>query len=203
MGTTKQRQAQLKRLYLRQDKLCWWCKKVMLPPGSYHPKKSKNKKPPDLLCTYDHLDSRLSPERGKHPREYRNVAACWKCNNDRAQQEEAMADRELLWRKSGAYPQNMRHGPHPRREGASAAELLTEKFKIAKTNKGELRCEPTTSDAGITPATASTTPPAARWFRAFAILATIRGAWRSTAAFARAVAIIDRRTASSSQKGAR
>lgn len=56
------------------------------------------------LCTFDHLDDRYSPERGKHPNTYRNVAACWDCNNKRNREREASLPRPVLWERSGGFP---------------------------------------------------------------------------------------------------
>jgi hypothetical protein len=102
-GDTK---VQLVRLFYRQNKLCHWCGKQMLHPGSH--KGKKGHRDPPMLCTLDHLDSRLSHERGKHAGEYRRVAACWKCNNDRAKQEQASLPKESLWARSGAYPMRLK-----------------------------------------------------------------------------------------------
>lgn len=93
---------QLKRLFHRQGGRCWWCGIGMVPPGSHKPKTGKRVDP--RLCTFDHMDCRLSAERGQHAGEYRNVAACWQCNNNRNTMQQANAPRDLLWQKSGAYP---------------------------------------------------------------------------------------------------
>jgi len=74
--TKKQRQ--LVGLYRRQNGRCKWCFMKMHPPGEPIP---YGEAPHPLSCTFDHLDDRNGDERGTHPREYRNVAACWRCNN--------------------------------------------------------------------------------------------------------------------------
>ena len=76
----------------------------MVPPGTH---KGKGRVPP-MLCTFDHFDDRYSDERGKHPGEYRNVAACWTCNNRRNQMQEAHVPKEVLWAKSGSPPRGVR-----------------------------------------------------------------------------------------------
>jgi len=99
MGS-RDRKRQLKRMYHRQRGHCVWCGRKMLPPGSHNGKGT----PPPLLCTYDHLDCRYSEDRGKHPGEFRNVAACWECNNNRAAMQQANVPKSVLWAKSGSYP---------------------------------------------------------------------------------------------------
>lgn len=114
MGQNKKKQHQLRRLFHRQRGRCHWCGCEMLPPGG--PKGGGRQDP--RLCTYDHLDCRYSDERGKHQGEYRNVAACWTCNNRRAKEKERSLSRETLWEKSGAYPLDFRfaavHGANAR-----------------------------------------------------------------------------------------
>jgi hypothetical protein len=58
-------------------------------------------RPPDNLATYEHLDSKLSPERGKHPGKQRVVLACWSCNNQRSIDEQREIARNERWQKSG------------------------------------------------------------------------------------------------------
>ena len=74
---------QLKSWYEKQDKKCYWCGCEMLPPGSY--KSVSGETMPDTLCTYDHMYNRFDKNRNvqNSGMEQRNVAACWKCNNDR------------------------------------------------------------------------------------------------------------------------
>lgn len=122
MSGTKARQEQLKRLFKRQGGRCWWCGVGMVPPGTY---KAKGK-PDPRLCTYDHMDCRFSDDRGKHAGEFRNVAACWTCNNRRAAMQQANMAKEILWEKSRAYPRD-----HPKartgrgaRDGATSVERL-------------------------------------------------------------------------------
>ena len=56
--------------------------------------------PPPTLATIEHLDSRLSPERGKHDGP-RRVVACWLCNNRRGHQEERSLGLSALRLRSG------------------------------------------------------------------------------------------------------
>lgn len=90
-------------LFHLQKGKCHWCKKPMrllkLP--------AKAKAHPDDLCTIDHLDDRYSAERGKHGNEYRRVAACRKCNNERARAHEIELGKPVLWAKSGSYPRGL------------------------------------------------------------------------------------------------
>lgn len=108
MGQNKRKQAQLKRMFHRQGGRCAWCGMAMKPPGSH---KGRGK-PDPMLCTFDHFDDRFSDERGKHGGEFRNVAACWTCNNRRAQMQQANISKQVLWEKSGAYP--IGHEAHAR-----------------------------------------------------------------------------------------
>ncbi|HWG06018.1 MAG TPA: hypothetical protein VG271_13475 [Beijerinckiaceae bacterium] len=79
----QRKRRQLVRLFERQNGLCFWCKKPM-----HLWVHVQGETPPIDSCTIDHLDSRLSPMRGKHPHgEIRHVASCWKCNNERANEE--------------------------------------------------------------------------------------------------------------------
>lgn len=105
MGTNKKRQDQLRRMFRRQEGRCHWCGVGMVPPGTH---KGKGK-PDPRLCTVDHLDCRYSEDRGKHAGEYRRVAACWTCNNNRATMQQANMPKEVLWRKSNAYPDERFH----------------------------------------------------------------------------------------------
>ena len=59
---------------------------------------------PRNLCTFEHLDDRYSPERGKHSNQKRIVAACWGCNHERNKQREKEVGLETLRAKSGAFP---------------------------------------------------------------------------------------------------
>lgn len=53
----------------------------------------------EMICNW-HIDDRYSDERGKHPNKFRIVAACWKCNFDRAKARELSLPREVLWERS-------------------------------------------------------------------------------------------------------
>jgi hypothetical protein len=76
---------------------------LLLPAGTEVPQP-----PPANLCTIDHLDSRLSRQRGNHPGETRRVAACVACNARHNDYEQAALPREELWRRSGALPRHLR-----------------------------------------------------------------------------------------------
>ena len=104
MGGNKKKRHQLARMFRRQGGHCAWCGCEMLPPGSH---KGKGRVPP-TLCTFDHFDDRHSDERGKHAGEYRNVAACWTCNNRRNQMQEANVPKESVRKKSGSPPLGVR-----------------------------------------------------------------------------------------------
>lgn len=95
-------QSQRDRLLLKQKGRCYYCKQPMLRRWEH-----RNHVPvPDNLATLEHLDSRWSPERGVHPFKKRHVAACRKCNNDRAIEEGKNAGLEELRRRRGSYPLN-------------------------------------------------------------------------------------------------
>ncbi len=68
-----------------QNGKCHWCGKEMVlrysNGGSVWPNE----------ITIDHLDERLSSDRGRHPGEWRRVGACGECNRRRDQE----ATREL------------------------------------------------------------------------------------------------------------
>lgn len=95
------RQSRLRR---RRDRLfaddphCHWCECLtrLLDRKLRH-----GEKMPLDLATIDHLDDRLSPERGKHKGEDRTVLACWKCNNDRNREAQAAYPVEMLRERSG------------------------------------------------------------------------------------------------------
>jgi hypothetical protein len=97
---TKRERDQLKRMYRRQGGLCHWCEKGMVPPGTAKPGGPHDPR----LCTMDHLDDRFSEERGTHPGEYRKVAACWKCNNERGQRRQAAMPIAVLHERSKRQP---------------------------------------------------------------------------------------------------
>lgn len=87
-------------LWHRQRGACYWCHRSIVIINKYL------KYPPDNLATFEHLDSRLSPERGRHPGERRVVLACLRCNNERAHAEErALPLAELQRRASGGVRQ--------------------------------------------------------------------------------------------------
>lgn len=91
MTTNERLKRQKVKLYYRQKKLCYYCGLRMIHPaeapagGVQHPR----------LCTLEHLDDRFDPGRGKK-KGYRRVAACFQCNQQRAQLRQAVMSREEL-----------------------------------------------------------------------------------------------------------
>lgn len=87
------------KLYEQQQGLCYWCRQPMVVPvhGRHKPRLPNE-------VTVDHLDSRLSPERGLHAGSLRHVLACHACNGRRAADEEAALMREEIWERSGRSP---------------------------------------------------------------------------------------------------
>ncbi len=83
------------RLFHEQDGKCHWCKCEM--ELTLRPKRGQVCQP--NLATFEHLDDRLSPERGKHPGERRVVLACWECNNQRAYVTQRMTPIEEIRRR--------------------------------------------------------------------------------------------------------
>lgn len=80
---------------------CWWCNRMTVLPrarGQTHRKVF-----PDNEATIEHLDSRLSPERGRHSGRYRRVMACRRCNNERARKEAATVAIQTIWQRSGSF----------------------------------------------------------------------------------------------------
>jgi len=86
-----------KRQYLegqfrRQNGLCWWCGELavllLLAPPKYRWNGNE--------ATIEHLDSKLSGERGTKKGQRRRVMAHSKCNEERAKQETALLPAEVL-----------------------------------------------------------------------------------------------------------
>ena len=98
MSTAKHKRQTLA-LYWRQNGRCHWCECDMLPPGPDGATKKKRVNP--RLCTLDHLDDRFSSERGKHAGEFRRVAACWQCNQDRGAESQIRIGNKELSRRCG------------------------------------------------------------------------------------------------------
>lgn len=96
----KQRQA----LYERQNGRCYYCQiKMYLPrDGAFNPGCRRMD-----ACTLEHLDDKYSCERGKHQGEFRRVAACRWCNEDREKRRTAELSREELWARSGRRPEEL------------------------------------------------------------------------------------------------
>lgn len=68
----------------KEDPRCRFCGQVtVLPPDK------RKQKAQDNWATIEHLRSRLDPNRGEKPKqgEVRRVLCCWRCNNDRNNQE--------------------------------------------------------------------------------------------------------------------
>lgn len=80
---------------------CHWCQCVTILPD-YHARMGR---PNPKWATIEHLDARHSKERGKHPREFRHVLACWKCNNDRDRRELKALPIQSLWEMNGHFYQ--------------------------------------------------------------------------------------------------
>ena len=73
------------RLYREQRGKCYWCGVMMRIGEKWRP--SGRAEPTPTYATIEHLDSRLSGERGGHSGEKRLVLACLKCNHNRASRE--------------------------------------------------------------------------------------------------------------------
>ncbi len=78
----------------RQGGECYWCGCKMIDPSIIYLKKQ-----PNNLATLEHLDSRLSGQRGKRSG-VRRVVACRLCNNKRGAREETQLPINELWRRS-------------------------------------------------------------------------------------------------------
>lgn len=92
---------QREELFRQQAGRCYWCGSDLVLP-QYPP--PRHCSPPRNEATIDHLDSRLSPERGQHRQELRHVVACRDCNGKRNRQEQAALPREELWRRARSWP---------------------------------------------------------------------------------------------------
>lgn len=100
---TQRRSKQSRLKYLKQKfRLCWYCKCELV----YYPLKKGEKVPPNY-ATIEHLNSRLQYPNGRPPvygKSRSLVVACLKCNNERAELEQAALPKEELWRRSGRKP---------------------------------------------------------------------------------------------------
>ena len=84
----------------RRDRLfskkpfCYWCNCQLIHPRRCKVNGVLPKIPPDNMATIDHLDNKLSPERGNynHQNVPRTVLACHKCNQLRGRQEVEAAE---------------------------------------------------------------------------------------------------------------
>lgn len=115
-------------LYRKQKGRCYWCDKKMqhifrIPSGYRHP----------LLCTIDHLDSRLNPDRGKfgNHKQWRRVAACQKCNHEHARFEELSLSKEELNRRSKRHP-NGKNQSLQRVEAPQSSDVAPDQEQVAR-----------------------------------------------------------------------
>lgn len=91
-----------RRLWHEQGGLCHWCGDMTT---LYEPVQKRRSMPPKM-ATLDHLDDRLSPERGKHRGKRRTVMACWQCNHERNVEAQRATPRAVLRERSQRH--NMR-----------------------------------------------------------------------------------------------
>lgn len=87
---TSPRKRQRRALFKRQGGLCYYCNQPMALIEEHQ------KHPSPWTATFEHLDDRWSNERGCHPREYRIVLACLRCNGDRNTARQAAQDLKVL-----------------------------------------------------------------------------------------------------------
>ena len=73
------------RLYREQSGRCHWCEQSMLLGRRYNPRYGEESLP--KLATFEHLDSKLSLDRGMRPGERRVVLACYRCNHNRGRKD--------------------------------------------------------------------------------------------------------------------
>lgn len=90
------KQRQLIRWFIQQNGLCWWCRRPMCLVVGFHVKDR-----PKNMATFEHMDSRLSPNRGDGNWRKKNVAACRECNERRAASEQRRLPIEELHRRAG------------------------------------------------------------------------------------------------------
>ena len=99
-GSNRARRRKRYALFKMQKGLCFWCKQPMrlLDLGTLR----RAKKLPHDMCTIDHLEPRWHPERGRYEGagDFRLVAACLKCNNERDRELHKLIPRELLHKAS-------------------------------------------------------------------------------------------------------
>jgi hypothetical protein len=83
------------RLFWAQEGRCFWCGEVMTfiySSGGYIGPEA---------ATLEHLDSRLSPDRGQHPNQRRIVASHMRCNFEYNREDEASVGIAELQRRAG------------------------------------------------------------------------------------------------------
>jgi len=79
-ATAKYRR-QRRNMFNRQDGLCHYCKRPMILLEIDW----QGTRPPDNLCTTEHLDDKYDVRRGKGVNgQFRRVAACRACNQERS-----------------------------------------------------------------------------------------------------------------------
>jgi hypothetical protein len=100
MNTCQRRKLKKIKIYKFQDGKCHYCGAVMVLG---FPKPRKGHSHGKRLATFEHLDSRLSPERGAHAGEIRVVLACSDCNQKQNDIEVSRLPIEELWRRSGRF----------------------------------------------------------------------------------------------------
>jgi hypothetical protein len=71
-------------LWEEQQGRCYWCNLQMVQTSPSQP----GRPDPPNMATFEHLDSRLTPERGKHAGTRRIVLVCQSCNGARGRLEE-------------------------------------------------------------------------------------------------------------------
>ena len=94
--SNKKRKEQL----YKQSPYCHWCGKKTI----IYARRSGGSIPYDA-ATLDHLYSRYDPRRGNLPPHTESIVlSCYKCNNDRAREENKSLPIEKQWELSGRYP---------------------------------------------------------------------------------------------------
>lgn len=99
MGKNKHYRWQREQLWRRDPRCCYCSCVTVLPPAD---RPMHRKFFPNNEATIEHLDSRLSPERGRHAGEFRRAIACRRCNHARAAAEVAALPLQTKWEASGA-----------------------------------------------------------------------------------------------------
>lgn len=90
-------------IFRKQRGLCIYCHKPMRIVGQL----KRRERTPDDAATFEHLDDKYSPDRGKRYGEYRVVLACNACNNKRSAERTAALSKAELWERSGRRPREV------------------------------------------------------------------------------------------------